>query len=72
MSNMAANSLTSLSAGGCDTGVTRTPSFQTGKKTETVQAAAQAHVHSISVWKLLLILAGAPVGTRSGGSASYV
>ena len=31
----------------------------------------QAHVHSISFWKLSLLLAGARVGTRSGGSTSY-
>ena len=32
----------------------------------------QTHVHSIFVWKLLLILAGAHEGTSSGAMASYV
>ena len=31
----------------------------------------QAYVHSVSVWKLLLILAGVYIGTRSGVLASY-
>ena len=31
----------------------------------------QAHVHSISVWKLSLILAGACIETSGGALASY-
>ena len=31
----------------------------------------QAHVHSVSVWKLVLILAGVCIGTRGGGVVSY-